>query len=344
MTNTLELPSLDPTALIEQSVAEGWGDGLPIIPATRDRVAEFVVASGQDGSQVLGVLPPLRTHCTVEQLAINAVLAGAPAKAMPLMCAAVKAMADPRFDLGGINVTTNSVVPALVVNGPVRDAVGIPYQYSVFGGVAGPAPAIGRALRLLMRNVAGQTPGQSTEATFGQPGRVAGIVVAEWEDHSPWAPLAERRGVAGDAVTVFGTLGTANIMDTISGSALEVLTVIGKSLAYMGNNHFNVASQYAEQMVAINTVWANELIAKEFPRIEDVAEVIWEHARIPLDAFPDTLRPHIERRGRIDDKGRVWLMETPDELHIIVCGGLGNVHATMLPGFSHSVAITESVG
>ncbi|MGZ6027714.1 MAG: hypothetical protein ACXWKU_22080, partial [Caulobacteraceae bacterium] len=103
-------------------------------------------------------------------------------------------MTDPVFNLFALNTTTCCVVPGVFVNGPVRHELGLPYAAGCFGGDAGPAPAIGRALRLLMRNVGGQVVGVSSKSVFGQPGRVTGIVVAEWEERSPWAPLAQRRG------------------------------------------------------------------------------------------------------------------------------------------------------
>src|SRR5207245_8392521 len=107
--------------------------------------------------------------------------------------------------------TTSCVVPGMFVNGPSRDSLKIPYASGCFGGDAGPAPAIGRAVRLVMRNVGGQVVGVSSKSVFGQPARVTGVVVGEWEERSPWPPLAARRGVPGDGVTVHGCTGTMDI-------------------------------------------------------------------------------------------------------------------------------------
>ena len=172
-----------------EALARGWSDGLPVLHPTEGLVREFVQASGLAADFALGTLYPSGAVCVVELLAVNAVMAGAPAASMPLLCAAVSAIADPSFDLPGVNTTTASVVPALVVSGPARDELGIPYRHSALGGAASPAPAIGRALRLVVRNVAGQVAGTTSATVFGQPGRVTGIVIAEWEEESPWPSI-----------------------------------------------------------------------------------------------------------------------------------------------------------
>jgi len=326
------------------TLERGWGDGLPCAAPTEERVADFVSASGRSAHHVITRLPPSHAPCTVELVAVNAVMAGAPAEAMPLICTVVSALGEPAYDLGTVNATTASVTQAVVVNGAIRNDLGIPYTYSAVGGCAGPAPAIGRAVRLLIRNVAGQVAGKTSESVFGQPGRVTGIVVGEWEERSPWPPLAERRGVPGDAVSVFGTLGTANVLDTIAETGEEVLQVLGRSLAYMGNNNFYKGAQFAEQLIAINPVWARDVIARDLPNLDDVLEIVWEAASLRIDEFPPTLRPSIEASGRPKRKGRVYLMDSPADLNIFVCGGEGSLHGCMFPGMNNHLPVTKAIG
>jgi len=332
----------DIAAFSADALARGWSDGLPCVPPTEDRVAEHVEASGLEAGFVLGTLYPSGVACTVEHLAINAVMSGAPANAMPLLAASVNAVTDPAFDLAGLNATTASVVPALVVSGPVRDEIGLPYQHGVLGGAAGPAPAVGRALRMLMRNVAGHVVGQTSESVFGQPGRVTGIVASEWVEESPWPSLGERRGVEGSSVTVFGVLGSANILNSYGSSGSEILQVVGKSLCFMGNNNMDHSAQFAHQVVALNPVWA-KIVAKEFPRIEDVQEILYDTAAVPIDQFPASLHGPLEEAGDIRDDGRVYLMDSPADVSVIVNGGKGSLHGTMLPGMSNMLPVTRSL-
>ena len=332
---------LDVTEFTAFAMELGWGDGLPLVPPTEARVRMHLSKSGRFPDEVVAVLLPLRAECTVEKIAINAVMAGAPAESMPLLIAAVEAMAESKFELASLNATTGSVVPALIVNGPIRHELEIPFGAGCLGGVAGPAPAIGRAIRLLMRNVAGQVIDVTSQSTFGTPGRVAGIVFGEWEEKSPWAPLAERLGVPGNAVTAYGAMGTANICDMIGNTADQFLQMIGKSLAYPGANGFLPSSQWSETLVAINPVWA-AVIGKAFPNIQDVQEKIYQYASIPIDFLDPAYKEPIERIGRLK-KGRVHLIQKPEEVFVMVAGGMGGLHCAMLHSWGTCLTTTKPV-
>ena len=335
----------DPVAFQKLATDAGWGDGLPLIPPTEERVRAHVAASGRFPEAHLGDLPPRNGRCTVEKLAVNAVMAGAPAEAMPLLCTAVEAMSEPDFNLFALNTTTSCVVPGVFVNGPIRHELEIPYDAGCFGGVAGPAPAIGRALRLLMRNVGGQVVGVSSKSVFGQPGRVTGIVVGEWEERSPWAPLAERRGISGglDAVTVHGCTGTIDIADIASDDGRDLVELIGKSLAFVGTNAFIGSHHGAEILVCIAPPWA-ELIAVTYSSVDDVTEQLHAHAALPIGWWPAPHRAKAEANGRVDERGMVHLVESPEHMLAMVNGGLGNLHALALHSFGPTRAVTKAIG
>lgn len=319
----------------------GWGDGLPLIPPTESRVRAFLNANNRYADEVICKLPPADADCTVEKIAINAVMAGAPAESMPLIIAALEAMADPDFELFGLNATTAPVVPLTLVNGPVRNRLKIPYEHGCLGGAPSMSTAIGRAIRLLIRNVAGQEVAVTCETTFGSPGRIAGIVFGEWEERSPWAPFAERRGVPGDAVSVYGTMGTMNIIDTTSQTGPEFLEMIGKSLGYPGANGFSPAMPYAEMMVAVNPVWA-EIIHRDVPEMEDVQELIWKHASLDADYLTPKHREQLESQDRVID-GRVYVAVEPKDVLILCCGGTGGLHATGFHSFGSCLTQTRAL-
>ena len=331
----------DVEAFSDYALAQGWGDGLPLIPPTEGRVRAFLAANDRYPDEVIAHLPPSRAECTVEKIVINAVMAGAPSESLELLIAMVAAIAEPDFELYGLNTTTAPVYPAFVVNGAVRHRLDIPFKHGCFGGVATRAVAIGRALRLLMRNVAGQVPGVTSQTTFGSPGRLASILVGEWEERSPWAPLAERRaGVRGDAVTCFGTMGTVNVLDTTSQSPADFLEMIGKSMPYPATNGFSPAMSYGEAMVAINPIWG-DLIAAEMPGIEDVQAELWRHASLPADLLNARHREQLEAQGRVRADGRIYLTPEPKDILLFVCGGTGGLHATVLHTFGSCLSQTR---
>src|SRR5438270_2274410 len=292
----------DPVAFQKLATDAGWGDGLPLVPPTEERVRDCLVASGRFPDECLAELPPRNGRCTVEKVAVNAVMAGAPAESMPLLGAAIDAMADPIFNLFALNTTTSCVVPGVFVNGPARHELKIPFSAGCFGGAAGPAPAIGRALRLVMRNVGGQVVGESSKSVFGQPARVTGIVVGEWEERSPWAPLSERRGVAAgaNAVTVHGCTGTIDVADIVADNGRDLVAVIGRSLAVMGTNAFIGSHSGAELMLAIAPPWA-ELIAFSYSSLDDVCDDLWNHAALPVAMWPGPHQQALHDNGRVDD-------------------------------------------
>jgi hypothetical protein len=333
----------DPVEFLKLATDAGWGDGLPLIPPTEGRVRAHVAASGHFPDEAIAELPPRNGRATVEKIAVNAVMAGAPPESMPLLIAAIEAMSDPLFNLFALNTTTCCVVPSMIVNGPVRHELKLPMGPGCFGGEAGNGASIGRASRLIMRNIGGQKVGLNSKSVFGQPGRVSGICVAEWEEKSPWAPLAERRGMpaGADAVTVHGATGTIDIADIVADNGVDLLEVIGTSLAFVGTNAFIGPHHGAEIMVAIAPPWA-ELIARAYPDIDDVQQQLYEHAKLPVSMWPAAHQRRMGENGRVNADGNVPLVESPEHMIVIVNGGLGNLHALALHSFGPTRAVTRS--
>jgi hypothetical protein len=167
--------------------------------------------------------------------------------------------------------------------------------------------------------------------------------MGEWEEKSPWAPLAERRaGVEGNAVTAFSTMGTMNVLDTTSTGADAFLEMIGKSVAYPGANCFSPSMEYSEMTIGINPICA-AIIAKELRSIEDVQEVIWKYASLPADFLQAYHREQVEAQGRIREDGRIYATPEPKDIVLFVCGGLGGLHALGLHSFGSSLSQTRPI-
>jgi hypothetical protein len=192
-----------------------------------------------------------------------------------------------------------------------------------------------------MRNVGGERVGVSSQSTFGQPGRIAGILFGEREEDSPWPSFGQRCGIAGSAVTVLGVSGTMSISDTSARSGRDLLEIIGHSLAYPGQA--TIISQHGgELMLLINPAWAR-ILAAEIGSFEAVREEIWQEAVVRRDLFPRSHQPYLDQRGLFDAQGSVRVVGRPEDLRIVVCGGDGAVHAMALPGYGPSRAVTRAV-
>jgi hypothetical protein len=176
---------------LEEMFERGWTDGLPVIPPTPERVAAML--GGADGTVSLGFVPPAMGEATLARLAACAVLAGCRPSHFPVVVAAARAALDPAFNLHGQAVTTQPAGQLVIVNGPVREAIGLNSGMGALGPGNRANLTIGRALRLLVALTGGAMPGALDRATLGQMGKV-GFCVGEDEEVSPWQPLHVERG------------------------------------------------------------------------------------------------------------------------------------------------------
>lgn len=82
---------------IEACFERGWSDGLPVVPPTEVRVLRMLVGTTRPAGEVIGAIPPNLAPCTVEKVAINAVIAGCKPEYLPVVLAAIEAALDPDF-------------------------------------------------------------------------------------------------------------------------------------------------------------------------------------------------------------------------------------------------------
>jgi hypothetical protein len=200
---------------VEAMYDRGWTDGLPVVPPTEERVLRMLRGTTREPQEVVAVVPPDLVECTVEKVAVNAVMAGCLPEHLPVVLAAVEAACAEEFALHGLLATTYFAGPVVVVNGPVARAIGMNSGGNALGQGNRANATIGRALQLVGRNVGGGRPGEVDQATLGNPGKYT-FCFAEREHDSPFAPLAADRGVDGSAVTVFAGSGVQGVVDQLS--------------------------------------------------------------------------------------------------------------------------------
>ena len=156
---------------IEAGFARGWSDGLPVVPPTPERVLRMLEGTRRAPGDVVAVVPPDYAECTVEKVAINAVMAGCRPEYLPVVLAAVEAVCTDAFNIHGVLATTYFVGPVVIVNGPIAAAIGMNSGVNALGQGNRANATIGRALQLVIRNVGGGRPGEVDRATLGNPGK-----------------------------------------------------------------------------------------------------------------------------------------------------------------------------
>lgn len=199
---------------MEACFERGWTDGLPVVPPTALRVMRMLRATDRAADEIVGKIPPDYAPCTVEKVAINAVLAGCKPEYFPVVLASVTAALQDRFCLHGLLCTTYFSSPVLVVNGPVTRQIGMNAGVNALGQGNRANATIGRALQLLVRNVGGGHPGGIDRATMGNPGKYT-FCFAEDESDTDWPTLAMDRGFSREdsVVSVFAGDGLQAIVD-----------------------------------------------------------------------------------------------------------------------------------
>ncbi|WP_291296508.1 hypothetical protein [Elioraea sp.] len=214
----------------------GWSDGLPVVPPTDARILRMLAGTKRLPNEIVGSIPPNLVPCTVEKVAINAVMAGCRPEYMPVLLAALEAALEPVFTLHGVTCSTCFSAPVIVVNGPIARRIGMNSGANALGQGNRANATIGRALNLIIRNVGGAVPGGIDQATLGGPHKV-GFCFAEAEDDPTWQPLAQARGIAPgrSAVTLFQGEGIQGVIDWRSRTADELARSLALSLLAVGH-------------------------------------------------------------------------------------------------------------
>ena len=182
-----------------------WTDGLPIVPPTPARVAAFLRHTGRDPDEVLGVLLPASREATVHTVAVNGVMAGCRPEYLPILVAAVEAIADPVFRVEDAG-STPGWEPMVLLSGPSAKELDFNSGTGALRVGQRANTSVGRFLRLYLRNVAGLRP-IPDETDKGAIGATFNVALAEHEAavrDIGWAPYRVDRGFteADDVVTV----------------------------------------------------------------------------------------------------------------------------------------------
>ncbi len=329
---------------------KGWSDGLPILPPTAARIAEFLKFTDLPPHEKVAILLPDQRVATPWNIAAAGVMAGCRPQHMPALVAMAEALGDERFSLNMIG-SSSGLIPYAVFNGPAIEKFDIatgPHLVSL-----GANPALGRALGLMVRNIGGFRAGQNYMGTFGYP---LAFAVAEFEKESPWEPFNETQGFKPGSSTV--SLGVTNNWGPSPGAAsTEDLSGADTALELMSReikkkvrlyNYAGIGPNVEHVMVMIlMTPSVAKSLAEAGYTKESVKQHLFEHTRMSLREFDwilrhqsimgTTLRKMVEAGhyppeflGGPDDVVRI--LASPDILHIVVCGDPNRNRVMVLEG------------
>jgi hypothetical protein len=320
--------------------ANGWTDGLPIVPPTLESVAACLEWAMTPADFLVGIEPVRAQAVTAEKLAINAVMAGCLPMHFPVVLTAFAAMLDERFLLHGATASTGGCAVFVVLNGPIRLELGARGGFNALGNSDRATAVIGRALRLALINIMQVRPGEIDRSTLGHPGKFT-YCIAEDEDEDGWVPLAQLRGapVGASAVTVMAAGAPRQIMNEWTTEPREILETFAAEMRanlrhyslHAGNYALIIPKQLREHLQAAG--WSKT----------DVALFIHERARIPRREWADVGKGAVVR-----DRGDSIYpaLDSADDLLVVGAGGpAGGFGAVVAPWLGNkSRAVTMAIG
>jgi hypothetical protein len=313
----------------------GWTDGLPIVPPTEEAVAEMLTGTDLPREQIVATLDPMGGQATIEKIAVNAVMAGCRPEYLPILIAAVEAIADPVFELDGVGTTTNPDATMIIVNGPIAKQLDINSGPNALGRGWTANATIGRALHLIEQNIGGSWAGVSDASSLGMPGDYS-MMLAENETANPWQPLHVELGFAQDqnVVTVVSAEGMQRVLD---------IGVTGEGFLGRVANYVSGRDNINRNMLLILTPYTAQHLVMEGWNKDSIREYIYAHSLVTQFRYQAEF---LGEDGILKDANAV--MPPPDangmvpvqfidQLTILVAGGIGEKNE-LIPMWSRPVS------
>jgi hypothetical protein len=303
-------------AAMEYYAEQGWTDGLPVVPVTESYLAEFLASVDRDPGDVLLDMPQLNRSLTVRLAAINAALAGCLPLYFPVVVAAWESLAAEGYPVRGIWQSTTGTAPFLIVNGPVRERIGLNSGGNVFGSGFRANATIGRAIRLGVLNAFGLRPHELDQATQGTPAKYT-FCIGENEEESPWPGLHTEFGLAA--------------------ADSAVTAVVIRSCVHIEARHTRVPEQLAIDIAGTisrtgalihETISACVVLSPEHARLfasagwskSDIRSFLYSHAVVSWSKLAAAGKEAVSSRTR-------WRLPSdhPDALPVAASGGMVQV-------------------
>ena len=329
----------------EYCMSAGFSPFLPVVPPTAERVDAFLEAIPHPPDRVVGLVPPCFGPATIEKIAANAVMAGCKPEYMEVLIPVVRAACDERFNLHGVQATTHSATPLIILSGPAAKRLGFASGAGVFGNVARANSSVGRALQLMMANLGGALPGEIDMSAMGNPGRFS-YCVAENHEESPWEPLHVELGFGQEesTVTLFAAGGLREVSEHTARTGAGVLRTVAATLSMIWS--WRLCGR-VEGLVVVCPEHAATLSSDGFSK-SDVRDFLFEHTGVPLRAFDHEGTDGTKLRDSyeevlIDGEPHYRKFKDPSQIRIIVAGGTAGKFSAVLGGWQGGSGSSQMV-
>lgn len=325
---------------IDLCFEKGWTDGLPVVPPTEARVRAMLDGAGLAPDHEIAFITNRQVAITAEKVAINAVMAGCRPEYLPIVIAAIEGIADPRWGYHGPATSTGGAGVLMIVNGPIARRLDFNSGDNLFGPGWRANATVGRAVRLVMRNVIGTLPGLLDRGTLGHPGKYT-YVIAENEEESPWLPLQAERGFTAtdNTVTVMAAEAPHQFYNQLSNTAEGILTTMCDDMRISGN-----ATSQPIYAVIIAGEHMQTIAADKWTKA-DIRKFVFEHTQNSV--------AHHKRTGRIagavkpeDETTMRSLLAAPEDILVVAAGGRAGAFSCYIPGWASrrsSEAVTKLI-
>lgn len=310
-------------AAVDDYYAQGFTDGFPVIAPTPDRVEAMLATTDLSPDAVLGEVPTRNVVVTAEKVAVNAVMAGCLPEYFPVVVAAVRAHLQPKGNSHSTTATLGGSAHAVIVNGSVRDELDIHSGQACFGPGFRANATIGRALRLVIRNVCRTVPGVLDRASFSWPLRYS-FCFGENEATSDWTPLHVQRGFAEDqsVVTVHSVLEMIQVTESAP-EPMAILDTLWQKARHVGVLRDEWCGDDRGIVIVIGEEHQRRLIDGGWTK-EQIQEYLWPHLATPTG-------------GKFDQQVAV---AGPTNIHLVAAGGPGvTVSWLLLPHLSNPISV-----
>ena len=315
--------------IMEACFERGWSDGLPLVPPTPLRVTRMLSSTDRSADEIVGSVPPDNRPCTIEKIAINAVMAGCKPDYLQVVIAALRAALKDEFCMHGLLCTTYFSTPVMIVNGPITKQIGMNSGVNALGQGNRANATIGRALQLIVRNVGGGIPGGIDRATLGNPGKYT-FCFCEDESDAEWPSLSMDRGYTREdsVINLFAGSGVQPFVDQQSRQPESLAKNLANSLRSVANTR---SFGMADAIIVISPEHRRVLREGGWTK-PNLKQALYDELKTP---GADIIRGKDGIAEGMPEKFKDILLNKfrDDGLHIVGAGGKAGMFSAIISGW-----------